>query len=479
MSQNPPARHPPPEARATPPLRRRRAAFRFTLRRLGALQTATLLGWLLTSIAIELLGRLSDLRTPGPQRPRRRQQRRERRAAALVGVLGRLKGPFAKLGQFAALRVDVLSEATRERLATLQDRVPPLPFPEIRAVVEAELGAPLEAHFASFEPEPIGAASIAQAHRARLPGGERVVVKVQYPWLASSLPVDLAVLRLLVAIWSRSRPSGQPEGRRLFEEFARSLREELDFEHEAALAAEVARNLADDPAVVVPRVIASHSRRRVLVMSHHEAVPILDREALRRLGVEPGQVMEILARAYAKQIFVDGLFHADPHPGNLFVVDEPSARERPRILFVDFGLSRRLTPELRQELRRGAYALLAGDPGAFLAGMERMSMIAPGARADVEAAVRSMFDHIRGEEKAPLSLAGDRVLALKDQAKTLLLATPGLKLPADLLLYAKTLSYLFALGAELAPEVDLMRISVPYLLRFLAEKEEEPARPGP
>jgi ubiquinone biosynthesis protein len=192
--------------------------------------------------------------------------------------------------------------------------------------------------------------------------------------------------------------------------------------------------------------------------------------------VRADDVLEILARAYAKQVFVDGVFHADPHPGNLFVLDEPDAARRPRVLFVDFGLSRRLTKELRGELRRGVYALLSGDPHAFLEGMERMHMIAPGARAGVEGAVTAMFERIRSEASSPLALGGDRVLALKDEAKLLLETTPGLQLPTDLLLYAKTLSYLFGLGTLLAPEVDLMRLSVPYLLRFLAEK---PAEPGP
>ena len=298
-----------------------------------------------------------------------------------------------------------------------------------------------------------------------------MVVKVQYPWLATSVRTDLAVLRLMVTLWSWARPSARLDSRRLFAEFAASIYGELDFEREADVAAEVSANLEGDTAVVVPRVLRRHSTRRVLVMLYHPAVRITDEKELQRLGVSSSDILEILTRAYAKQIFVDGVFHADPHPGNLFVLDEPDARNRPRVLFVDFGLSRRLSPELRSELRRGVYALLAGDPQAFLAGMERMGMIAPGASAGVERAVASMFARIGAESSNPLALEGNAVLALKDEAKRLLEETPGLQLPTDLLLYAKTLSYLFGLGTLLAPEVDLMRISVPYLLRFLAEKE--------
>ncbi|MDX1648482.1 MAG: AarF/UbiB family protein, partial [Myxococcota bacterium] len=421
------------------------------------------------------LGRLRRRGAPSAQAPRpaplgdrnRAAGRRARSAARLAATLGRLRGPFAKMGQFASLRVDVLEPEVREALAGLRRRIPPLPAPWIREVVERELGAPLPERFARFDPVPLGAASIAQAHRAALPDGTEVVVKVQYPWLAASLPADLRWLRALL------RAGG---GRALlesgaFEEFAAAVAEELDFRREAAVAREIAANLADDPSVVVPRVVESHSARRVLTVEWLPALPIDDREALARRGVAPAAVLEIVARAYARMVFGDGVFHADPHPGNLFVLDEPTAGEAPRVLFVDFGLSKRLDPALRAELRRGILALLKGDLEAFLAGMHRMGMVAPGAEPAVREAVASMFARLRGEGGGPLGLGGERVRALKDEAKRLLAETPGLVLPTELLLYAKTVSYLFGLGAELAPQVDLMRLSVPHLLRFLAERD--------
>jgi predicted unusual protein kinase regulating ubiquinone biosynthesis (AarF/ABC1/UbiB family) len=416
-------------------------------------------------------GALADLFSPRETRAARRERRQAWRASALVATLGALKGPFAKAGQFGALRYDALPRRLREGLATLQDRVPPLPFEAVRGVVEAELGAPLASHFARFEPEPLGAASLAQAHRAWLRDGRAVVVKVQYPWLAASLGADLAILRAGVWLATLRRPRARAERGRLFAEFAAGLREELDFEREAAVAREIAANLAGDERVVVPDVIAPLTTRRVLTMAHHPAVRVTDREALRRLGVDPREVLEILARAYAKQVFVDGLFHADPHPGNLFVIDEPEARARPRVLFVDFGLSKRLAPALRREMRLAIFALLRGDLEGFLGGMQRLDMFEPPAREGVARAVSSMLERLRAEGAAPLALSGDRVLALKDEAKRLLEETPGLQLPNDLLLYAKTVSHLFGLGRELAPELDLMKLSVPYLLRFLATPE--------
>lgn len=404
---------------------------------------------------------------PGAPGPQRRERIATRVARRWVAALGALKGPYAKLGQFAALRIDVLPLAATDALAGLRDRVPPIAFARVRRVVESELGQPLEAAFARFESEPLGAASIAQVHRAALPGGEQVAVKVQYPWLRASLPADLAIIRAAFGLFALATGRSREGARRLYAEFASGLREELDFEREARVAREIAHNLAGDERVVVPEVFPALSTGRVLTMRWYPAVGIADRAGLARLGAAPRDVLAVLARAYASQVFVDGLFHADPHPGNLFVLDEPDAARAPRLLFVDFGLCRRLAPVLRDELREGLYALLKRDLDAFLAGMDRMGMIAPGAHAGARRAVERMFERIAGGGGA-FALAGGEVLSLKDEAKALLQETPGLELPTDLLLYAKTLSYVFSLGAELDPEVDMMKLSLPYVLRFLA-----------
>jgi len=443
-----------------------RRVLRHPLRASGVAQGTLLAACALSLAAAALGGRLRDLPASPPRREARRRERRARRLARIAGTLGRLKGAFAKAGQFAALRYDVLDADLRAPLSDLRDRVPPLPFPRIRAVVEEELGASLETRFARFDPEPVGAASIAQVHRARLPSGEEVAVKVQYPWLEASLPADLALVRALVSLGAGGRRP-DVDRRRLVAEFAEGLRDEVDFLREARAAAEIADHLAEDERVVVPRVFPGHSGRRVLTLEYVPGVRITDREALARRGVDPAEVLEILARAYARQVFGEGLFHADPHPGNLFVVEEPDMAARPRVLFLDFGLCRRLAPELRRAMRRGIYALLQRDADRFVAEMEALGMVAPGAEASVRRAVAEGMARV-GAEGAALGLGGGQVLALKDRAKALLEETEGLQLPNDLLLYAKTLSYLFALGDELAPEVDLMKICTPPLLQFLA-----------
>ena len=447
---------------------------RFRMRRLGVAPAVRLLGLGVATGARALAVAVAAPFSGRAARARRRAAFRERSLERLAAALGSLRGVYVKAAQFAAHRPDLLP-AGHAALARLRDRAAPLPFASVREAVERELGAPLEALFASFDAEPLGAASVAQVHAATLPGGEPVAVKVQYPWLADSLTADLGVLR--AGAWLLARLGKLPafDRDRLTAEFAAGLREELDFEREAASAREIAANLAHDPQVVVPDVVASRSSRRVLTTSRVAAVPISDTAGLAKLGVDPRAVVDVIARAYAKQVFRDGLFHADPHPGNLFVVDEPLAARRPRVLFVDFGLSRRLDPALRRELRTALHALVRRDPDALVAGMERLGMVAPGAGPGVRAAIAGMLTRLAAEG-GPLGLAGGRVLALKDEAKALLGRTPGLQLPHDLLLFAKTLSYVFALGRDLAPDVDLLRVSMPFLLGFLAEREA-PAGP--
>jgi len=446
------------------PSRRPTRPSRFTSRTTGILPLLALVACAVRIALLRTAGSFGDLFRGRDAREERRAARDAESARLLARVLGRLKGPYAKLGQFASLRHDVLPDAWRGELATLRDRVPPLPLTALRPMIESELERPLEEAFRSFEAHPLGAASIAQAHRAELPDGRSVVVKVQYPWLERALPTDLRLLRRAARLLARRRGAGH-DPLRWFDEFASGVREELDFVREAEVAAEIAANLADDDRVVVPEVIPSHSARRVLTVVHHAAVPITDHAALRALHVDPAEVLEIVVRAYAKQVFVDGLFHADPHPGNLFVLDAQG--EPPRVLFVDFGLSRRLAPALRDESRRAIFAVLQGDVEAFLASMKQLDMIAPGSEEAVRQAVERMLGRLRADG-SPLALRADRVLSLKDEALELLRETPGLQLPNDLLLYARTLSYVFSLGRELAPDVDLMRLTTPWLLRFLA-----------
>jgi ubiquinone biosynthesis protein len=432
------------------------------------------LGLCFAAIAIDHgSGALLDRFADPAARERQREARLARSSRRLARAFGRLKGVFAKAGQLASMRVDLLPPAARREMASLRDRVQPLPFGEIRRAVESALGKPLEEAFSRFDTEPLGAASVAQVHRAELHDGRVVAVKVRYPWAARSLASDLQMIRRLIRLWARWGSGPPLSSEQLVDELARGLEAELDFENEARVAGEIAANLAEDPQIVVPHPITSHSCSALLTVEYMEAISIADRRGLEERGIDPAAVLEILVRAYAKQIFVDGLFHADPHPGNLFVLDEPDAPLRPRVLFVDFGLSQHLEPSTRREIRQGIYALLQRDSEAFVERMDAMGMIAPGSGAGVRVAVDAMFERMArsGATRGLPGVSGSEILLLKDEAKQLLQKTPGVQLPQPLILYAKTLSHLFALGAELAPDVDVLKLSLPHLLRFLATPE--------
>jgi ubiquinone biosynthesis protein len=449
-------------------LRRARSKLQVALRASGIEPFFRLAGCALAIAGERLAGSCLDRLRTREDRAARRAARNERAVRRIVATLGALKGGFAKAGQFAAVRHDLLPASATAALASLRDRVPPLPFERVRATVESELAAPLEKLFREFETEPLGSASLAQVHRAQLPSGQMVAVKVQYPWLRASRRADLALLRVALLAWVRR--ARRIDRERIFDEFAAGLASELDFRREARVAEEIAANLANDPQIVVPAPIYTHTARRVLTTTYTPAVPVADSARLAEIGAPPRAVLEVVGRAYAKQVFADGLFHADPHPGNLFVVDEPEAARAPRVLFIDFGLSRRLDPVLRREMRRGLRALIQRDVDGFVDGMDRMGMIAAGAREGVQRAVADMFGRI-AEAGGALGARGGRILALKNEAKGLLQETEGIQLPIDLLLYAKTVSYVFALGAEIAPEVDVTELCLPYLLQFLAQPD--------
>jgi predicted unusual protein kinase regulating ubiquinone biosynthesis (AarF/ABC1/UbiB family) len=459
-----------------PPVGRRLPSLRFRLRTSG-IQTAASLAICVTVIMLrDGLGRLADVFRTTQAAELARHERRVLSAERLVATLGELKGIFAKVGQFGSLRHDLLAPEISEALAKLRDRVPPVPFDLIRETVEAELGGPLADRFSDFDSLPLGSASIAQVHRATLVDGTPVAVKVQYPWIAASQRADIALARMLLSAWVWFTGRKDLDVDRLFTEFAAGLADELDFRAEAEAARSIALNLADENQVVVPDIVASCSTARVLTMRYWPCVRIDDKAELARLGVSPREVLEVVARAYARQVFADGLFHADPHPGNLFVIAEPEAATEPRVLFVDFGLCKRLDSALRADLRKSIFAILQRDRDALVAAIESMGMVAPGAEAGASAAVATMFDRlaeVASERDGGVLGIGNSglVLSLKDEAKRLLQETPGLQLPNDLILYAKTLSYLFALGDELDPEVDLMKISLPHLMKFLASRD--------
>jgi ubiquinone biosynthesis protein len=255
-------------------------------------------------------------------------------------------GMFVKAGQVASTRSDLVSPPVAEELSHLQDHVAPAPPDGVRELLEDELGSPVDEVFAEFDWQPLAAASIGQAHRARLHGGQQVVVKVQRPGIADSVNRDLDVLnQLATVVEQRTTWGAEYHVCDLADEFAERLREELDFEIEARNASDIAANLDGASDVRIPGVFHDLTTRRVLVMEWLDGVSVRDADAIDELGVDRRELAEDLLRCMLQQMLVDAQYHADPHPGNVMVLRDG------RLALIDFGAASRIDPLQQTAIR--------------------------------------------------------------------------------------------------------------------------------
>ena len=266
-------------------------------------------------------------------------------------------GMFVKFGQIASTRSDLLPETLTSELAQLQSSARPVSADEIRVVVESELHATIEEEFASFDFEPLAAASIGQTHRAVLNTGERVVVKVQRPGIEDIVQRDAAVLRLIAGQLERRVEGARQIGiKRLADELISSLLRELNYSTEAASATAFLDNLRDEAGITAPLVYQALSTRRVLVMEEIDGVTVADRAAVASSPVPPKLLASRLLRAFLDQVLRDGLYHGDPHPGNIFV-DQGGM-----LWFLDFGAVGRLDPVILESMQEMAIGFQMQDP---------------------------------------------------------------------------------------------------------------------
>ncbi|MHB1234088.1 MAG: ABC1 kinase family protein [Microbacteriaceae bacterium] len=418
------------------------------------------------------------------------------RAARLTRIAQRfhllaveLGGLMIKVGQFLSSRLDVLPPEITTELSGLQDEVPPAPFPSIRRLAETELGVPLARAYSSFSEVPVAAASLGQAHQARLAatdaadsGFERVVVKVQRPGIQSIVDVDLAALRRVAGWLSHLRVvSDHVDLRALVGEFAKISLEEIDYLHEAVGAERFRDMFADDPRVVVPEVVWERTTRRVLTLSDVTAIKINDVDGLRAAGIDPSEVAAVFAEVMFEQLFGRGYFHADPHPGNIFVTpvtgtgtghgDTAAAGPAWQLAFIDFGMMGEVTDELRDGLRRLLIAVATRDGRGLVESIQDVGMLLPTAgTAELERSLVQLFDRFGGMGFAQLRKVDHREFRDFGQEFGRVVRSLPFQLPESFLLVIRSMSLTSGVCSALDPEFNIWDAIEPYATRLLREE---------
>ncbi len=387
-----------------------------------------------------------------------------------------LGGLMIKVGQFMSSRLDVLPPEITRELEGLQDEVPPVPFPAIRALAEAELGVELERAFSFIDPAPLAAASLGQVHRARLSeqdaadtGLVDVVVKVQRPGIATIVDVDLSALRRIAGWLSRVRlVSDRVDVPALVEEFAVTSLQEIDYLHEAANAERFAHDFAGDARVAVPDLVWERTTRRVLTLEDVTAIKINDVDELRAAGIDPSEVADEFAAVMFGQLFVLGYFHADPHPGNIFVTplgDGDAGADSPAwtFTFVDFGMMGEVPGALRQGLRKLLIAAASRDGKGMVDGMREVGVLLPSAdTSELERAITKLFARFGGMGFAELQQVDPRefrafAIEFGDVVRSL-----PFQLPENFILIVRAMSLTSGMASSLDPAFNIWNAVEPF-----------------
>ncbi|TFC06351.1 ABC1 kinase family protein [Cryobacterium mannosilyticum] len=394
-----------------------------------------------------------------------------------------LGGLMIKVGQFMSSRLDVLPPEITRELEGLQDEVPPVPFPAIRALAEAELGVTLERAFSFIDPTPLAAASLGQVHRARLSETDAadtglldVVVKIQRPGISTIVDVDLSALRRVARWLSHVRlVSDRVDMPALVEEFAFTSLEEIDYLHEAASAERFGQDFSDDARVSVPELVWERTTRRVLTLQDVTAIKINDVDGLRAAGIDPSEVADDFAAVMFDQLFVNGYFHADPHPGNIFVTplggaSGPGAEGSRswKFTFIDFGMMGEVPDALRQGLRKLFIAAASRNGKGMVDGIREVGVLLPSAdTAELERAMTKLFARFGGMGFAELQDVDPRefrafALEFGDVVRSL-----PFQLPENFLLIVRAMSLTSGMCSSLDPAFNIWNSVEPYSAQLI------------
>ena len=412
---------------------------------------------------------------------RTRPARMQRFARSFHALALNLGGLMIKVGQYMSSRLDVLPPEITKELEGLQDEVPPVPFAAIRALAEAELGVPLDRVFESVEETPIAAASLGQAHRARLGANDTadtglvdVVIKVQRPGIDVIVDVDLAALRKVGGWLSRVRlVSNRVDAPALVEEFAQTSLEEIDYLHEAANSERFAAEFADDDRVSVPGVVWERTTRRVLTLEDVSAIKITDVEALAAAGIDPAEVAPAFAAVMFDQLFTNGFFHADPHPGNIFVTPAVDGADGPpwKLTFIDFGMMGEVPATTRSGLRKLLIAAASRDGKGMVNAMRDVGVLLPSAdTVELERAMTALFARFGGMGFAELRDVDPREFRhFASQFGEVVRSLP-FQLPENFLLVIRAMSLTSGVSSALDPGFNLWNSVEPYAAQLIRDE---------
>jgi len=391
---------------------------------------------------------------------RRRGTRGERLRRALEDL-----GPiFVKFGQVVSTRRDLLPADIADELAKLQDRVPPFPGEAAKARVEEALGRPVAELFRAFEVTPLAAASIAQVHAATLQDGCQVVVKVLRPGMREVIGRDLEVLHTLAGLAQDYWPDSlRLRPREIVAEYEKTIVNELDLMREAGNASQLKRNFAGSPMLHVPEVHWDLCRPEVMVMERIHGVPISEVARLRELGTDIPKLAENGVKIFFTQVFSHNFFHADMHPGNIFVdVSDPA---NPRYAAVDFGIVGTLDPRDQLYLAGNFIAFFERDYRKVAVLHIESGWVPPGTRVDeLESAVRTLCEPIFNKPLKDISF-GIVLLHLFEVSRRF-----QMQIQPQLFLLQKTLLNIEGLGRELYPELDIWKTALPILRDWMRER---------
>jgi len=402
-----------------------------------------------------------------------------RNARRIEHTICELQGLFIKVGQLISIMANFLPEEFRRELEQLQDAVPPRAYKDIEARIIEELGKPPDEVFASFEQRPIASASIGQVHLARLHSGEKVAVKVQYPDIDRIVKADLKTLQRIFRIVEWFIPYQGLED--VYREIRAIVLEELDFRAEAENIRRIAANFVGRDDVAFPTVVDAASTERVLTTMFESGCKISDVKALKQLGVDRGALARQVVEVYCQQIFTDGVYHADPHPGNLLVRTGTNGTA-PTIVFLDFGAVAEIPPTVRQGIVELIQGALTRDTSRIVKAMRTMGFVARGADERVFEQVIEYF-HERFQENISLDSLNLKDIKFDPQKSLESLAdlrkmdislrelSASFHVPKELIVLERTLLLLMGLCTELDPTLNPMTVIRPYLERFVLGEE--------